>query len=109
MGVGACRSQRGQPTYSAICAPVVPIEASAQPAAPLITGPASTASDPLLGAIRSPPVHRRTGGGKPAAQKGPEMTSRLRLLWLALGAATATAAVFTTPAILAGLTFNALD
>jgi hypothetical protein len=37
------------------------------------------------------------------------MTSRLRLLWLALGAATATAAVFTTPAILAGLTFNALD
>jgi hypothetical protein len=37
------------------------------------------------------------------------MTSRLRLLWLALAAATATAAVFTTPAILGGIVFNALD
>ena len=37
------------------------------------------------------------------------MTSRLRVLWLALVAATATAAVFTTPAIVAGLTFNTLD
>ena len=37
------------------------------------------------------------------------MTSRLRLLWLALGAATATAAVFTTPAIVAGITLNVLD
>ena len=37
------------------------------------------------------------------------MTSRLRVLWLALGAATATAAVFTTPAIVAGITFNFLD
>ena len=37
------------------------------------------------------------------------MTSRLRVLWLALGAATATAAVFTTPAIVAGLTYNFID
>ena len=37
------------------------------------------------------------------------MTSRLRVLWLALGAATATAAVFTTPAIVAGISFNTLD
>ena len=37
------------------------------------------------------------------------MTSRLRHLWVALVAATAIAAVFTTPAILAGLTFRTLD
>jgi hypothetical protein len=37
------------------------------------------------------------------------MTSRLRVLWLALGAATATLAVFTTPAIVAGITFNFVD
>jgi hypothetical protein len=37
------------------------------------------------------------------------MTSRLRLLWVALVAATATAAVFTTPAILAGIVLNAID
>ena len=37
------------------------------------------------------------------------MTSRLRHLWVALVAATAIAAVFTTPAILAGIVFNALD
>ena len=37
------------------------------------------------------------------------MTRRLRVLWLTLAAATATAAVFTTPAIVAGLTFNGLD
>jgi len=37
------------------------------------------------------------------------MTSRLRALWVTLVAATAIAAVFTTPAILAGLSFNALD
>ena len=37
------------------------------------------------------------------------MTSRLRHLWIALVAATAIAAMFTTPAILAGITFNALD
>jgi len=44
-----------------------------------------------------------------AAGKGPEMTKRLRLVWVALVAAIATAAVATSPAILAGLTFNALD
>ena len=37
------------------------------------------------------------------------MTSRLRNLWVALVAATALAAVFTTPAILAGLTFRTLE
>ena len=37
------------------------------------------------------------------------MTSRLRHLWVALVAATAIAAVFTTPAILAGISFNTLD
>jgi hypothetical protein len=34
---------------------------------------------------------------------------RLRLLWAALFAATATAAVVATPAVLAGITFNAID
>jgi hypothetical protein len=37
------------------------------------------------------------------------MTSRLRLVWVALVAATATAAVFTTPAIVAGISFQALE
>jgi hypothetical protein len=37
------------------------------------------------------------------------MTSRLRHLWVALVAATATAAVFTTPAVLAGIVFNSID
>jgi hypothetical protein len=37
------------------------------------------------------------------------MTSRLRLLWVALLAATTTAAVFTTTAIVAGITARALD
>ena len=37
------------------------------------------------------------------------MTSRLRNLLVALVAATALAAVFTTPAILAGLTFRTLE
>jgi hypothetical protein len=37
------------------------------------------------------------------------MTNRLRPLWVALLAATATAAVFTTPAIVAGITARALD
>ena len=37
------------------------------------------------------------------------MTSRLRHLWVALVAATAIAAVFTTPAILAGISFTVLD
>jgi hypothetical protein len=37
------------------------------------------------------------------------MTKRIRLLWVGLGAAATTAAVFTTPAIVAGITFNALD
>jgi len=37
------------------------------------------------------------------------MTSRLRHLWIALVAATALAAVFTTPAILAGIIFNSID
>jgi len=44
-----------------------------------------------------------------AAGKGPEMTKRLRLMWVALVAATATAAVATSPAILAGLSFNGID
>ena len=44
-----------------------------------------------------------------AAGKGPEMTKRLRPLWVALVAAAATAAVATSPAILAGITFNFLD
>jgi hypothetical protein len=34
---------------------------------------------------------------------------RLRILWTALFAATATAAVVATPAVLAGITFNGLD
>jgi hypothetical protein len=37
------------------------------------------------------------------------MTSRLRHLWVALVAATATAAVVTTSAILAGITLNFID
>jgi len=37
------------------------------------------------------------------------MTSRLRNLWVALVAATATAAVFTTPAIVAGISARAID
>jgi hypothetical protein len=37
------------------------------------------------------------------------MTSRVRDLWIAAVAATAIAAVFTTPTILAGITFRALD
>jgi hypothetical protein len=37
------------------------------------------------------------------------MTSRLRHLWVALVAATAIAAVFTTPAVLAGIVFNSID
>ena len=37
------------------------------------------------------------------------MTSRLRHLWVALVAATALAAVFTTPAIVAGLSFRTLE
>jgi hypothetical protein len=37
------------------------------------------------------------------------MTSRLRHQWVALLAATAIAAMFTTPAILAGISFSALD
>ena len=37
------------------------------------------------------------------------MTSRLHALWVALVAATALAAVFTTPPILAGITFNFVD
>ena len=37
------------------------------------------------------------------------MTKRFRVLWVGLVAATATAAVLTTPAIIAGISFNALD
>ena len=37
------------------------------------------------------------------------MTKRLHVLWVGLVATTATAAVFTTPAIVAGITFNLLD
>ena len=37
------------------------------------------------------------------------MTGRIRLLWAALFAATATAAVVATPAVLAGLSFRALE
>ena len=37
------------------------------------------------------------------------MTSGLRNLWVALVAGAAIAAVFTTPAIVAGITFRALE
>ena len=37
------------------------------------------------------------------------MTKRFRVLWVGLVTATATAAVFTTPAIVAGISFNTLD
>ena len=37
------------------------------------------------------------------------MTGRIRLLWTALFTAVAATAAITTPAVLAGLTFNALD
>jgi len=37
------------------------------------------------------------------------MTSRLRVLWAALVAATAIGAVFATPAVFAGVTFNFVD
>jgi hypothetical protein len=37
------------------------------------------------------------------------MTKRLRLLWAGLMAATVAAAVFTTPAIIAGITLNFID
>ena len=37
------------------------------------------------------------------------MTKRIRLLWVGLVAASATAAVFTTPAIVGGIILNALD
>jgi hypothetical protein len=37
------------------------------------------------------------------------MTSRLRQLWVALVAATAIAAVVTTPAVLGGITYNFID
>jgi hypothetical protein len=37
------------------------------------------------------------------------MTGRIRLLWAALFAATATAAAIATPAVLAGITFSALE
>jgi hypothetical protein len=43
------------------------------------------------------------------ALKGAEMTKRLRVLWVGLLAVTATAAVLTTPAIIAGITFNFVD
>jgi hypothetical protein len=43
------------------------------------------------------------------AMKGAEMTKRLRVLWVGLVAATAAAAVLTTPAIIAGITYNFLD
>jgi hypothetical protein len=39
----------------------------------------------------------------------PDMTGRLRLLWAALFATVAAAAAVATPAVLAGITFNALD
>jgi hypothetical protein len=37
------------------------------------------------------------------------MTSRLHALWVALVAATAIVAVFATPAVFAGVTFNFVD
>jgi hypothetical protein len=37
------------------------------------------------------------------------MTSRLRVLWVALVAATAIDAVFATPAVLGGIIFNSID
>ena len=37
------------------------------------------------------------------------MTKRIRLLWVGVVATAATAAVVTTPAIVAGITYNFLD
>jgi hypothetical protein len=37
------------------------------------------------------------------------MSKRVRLMWAAVAAAAMTAAVTATPAIVAGITFNALD
>ena len=37
------------------------------------------------------------------------MTKRVRLLWVGLVAATTTAAVFTSPAVTAGITLNFID
>jgi hypothetical protein len=37
------------------------------------------------------------------------MTKRFRVLWIGLLAVTATAAVLTTPAIIAGITVNFID
>ena len=37
------------------------------------------------------------------------MTGRIRLLWAALFAATATAAAVATPAVLAGISFSAME
>ena len=37
------------------------------------------------------------------------MTKRIRLLWVGVVATAATAAVVTTPAIVAGISFNTLD
>ena len=37
------------------------------------------------------------------------MTRRIRLLWVALFATVAAAAAIATPAVIAGITFNAID
>ena len=37
------------------------------------------------------------------------MTKRVRFLWVGLVAGATTAAVFTTPAVIAGISFNLLD
>jgi len=73
-----------------------------------IAGPLSPHTPPLSA---HPPAPRapKDPWRQPAAPRGADMTSRLRGLWITLAATTATAAVFTTPAILAGITFRNLD
>jgi hypothetical protein len=53
-----------------------------------------------------PYVGQRSGRLQP---HGEEMTKRIRSLWVGLVAVATTMAVFGIPAIVAGLTFNALD
>jgi hypothetical protein len=54
------------------------------------------------------------GSGEPGAAgrrhpRGADVTKRIRLLWATGVVAATTAAVLTTPAITAGITFNVID
>jgi hypothetical protein len=62
---------------------------------------------PTIAALPEAP----TADSEPASNRwlGCLSTSRPRHLWVALVAATAIAAVFTTPAILAGIALHAID